>query len=298
MSFYGKQCSLQAFPLRPQHAGIEIPHWQSGEMERPVFSKAYSSSSLTLIRNKLLTTVFSKTVKSFPSHLLPRVQGLLRQLVLVPGSDATSQICPSSKPQLAALSVPPLLSDLPVMGREGDGRLTSYGNLQTRFTRHLIQYDGRHGVNAFLCMFSCFPLHCLLVFWSWTVRNTGASVCGVGAVVLRATARPAVVQSAQERPLSLRWYSVDRCARGWESNINHPLLSKSLLSAQIENSQKFHLSFYSDHKRLDYVLEHQVLSTSSETHDVEVSFHFVKKKNLYLSIFVVSILLLGSSLYP
>lgn len=40
--------------------------------------------------------------------------------------------------------------------------------------------------------------------------------------------------------------------------------------------QKSHLySIYSDHKRLDYVLEHQVLTTSSETHDVEVSFHFV-----------------------
>ncbi|XP_061650628.1 thrombospondin-type laminin G domain and EAR repeat-containing protein-like [Phyllopteryx taeniolatus] len=35
--------------------------------------------------------------------------GLLRQLVLVPGSDATHQICPSTHPQLAALSVPPLL---------------------------------------------------------------------------------------------------------------------------------------------------------------------------------------------
>lgn len=30
------------------------------------------------------------------------------------------------------------------------------------------------------------------------------------------------------------------------------------------------LSFCSDHKRLDYLLEHQVLTTSSETHDVEV----------------------------
>lgn len=127
------QCSLQAFPLRPQHSGIEIPHWQPGEMERLIFSKTYISSTPTLIRIKPLITVLSKTtVKYFPSYLLPRVQGLLRQLVLVPGSDATHLICPSSDPQLAALSVPPLLSDLPVIGREGDGHLTSDGNLQTQ----------------------------------------------------------------------------------------------------------------------------------------------------------------------
>lgn len=65
VSFYGKQCSLQAFPLRPQHSGIEIPHWQSGEMERLVFSKTYISLSLTLIRNKLPTTVFPKQSNIF-----------------------------------------------------------------------------------------------------------------------------------------------------------------------------------------------------------------------------------------
>ncbi|XP_066543506.1 thrombospondin-type laminin G domain and EAR repeat-containing protein isoform X2 [Amia ocellicauda] len=40
--------------------------------------------------------------------------GLLRQLVLLPGSDATSRICPSSIPQLSILSVPPALLDLPI----------------------------------------------------------------------------------------------------------------------------------------------------------------------------------------
>ncbi|XP_065105138.1 thrombospondin-type laminin G domain and EAR repeat-containing protein [Paramisgurnus dabryanus] len=40
--------------------------------------------------------------------------GLMRQLVLLPGSDATSQICPSSKPQLSALSVPQALVHLPI----------------------------------------------------------------------------------------------------------------------------------------------------------------------------------------
>lgn len=66
------------------------------------------------------------------------VKGLLRQLVLVPGSDATQQICPSSEPQLAVLSVPPLLSDLPLTGSEGDSRVSTYGNFQMLFRIKLI----------------------------------------------------------------------------------------------------------------------------------------------------------------
>nr|XP_046269914.1 thrombospondin-type laminin G domain and EAR repeat-containing protein-like [Scatophagus argus] len=121
--------------------------------------------------------------------------GLLRQLVLVPGSDATHLICPSSKPQLAALSVPPLLSDLPVKGREGDGSMTSYETDERvsvgseRLCSELVQ--GQLWFN---------PLRKGLYFCDGTM-----------------------------------WISV-----------------------------------LEDHKRLDYVLEHQVLTTSSETHDVEV----------------------------
>uniref|UniRef100_A0A8C9R4N8 Thrombospondin type laminin G domain and EAR repeats n=1 Tax=Scleropages formosus TaxID=113540 RepID=A0A8C9R4N8_SCLFO len=40
--------------------------------------------------------------------------GLMRQLVLLPGSDATSRLCPSSNPHLAILSVPQVLLALPV----------------------------------------------------------------------------------------------------------------------------------------------------------------------------------------
>lgn len=64
---------------------------------------------------------------------LPHKQGLIRQLVLVPGADATHHICPSSKPQLAALSVPLILLDLPVTEREGDGHLSTHSNLQMYF---------------------------------------------------------------------------------------------------------------------------------------------------------------------
>ncbi|KAJ8282349.1 hypothetical protein COCON_G00048680 [Conger conger] len=44
--------------------------------------------------------------------------GLMRQLVLLPGSDATSRICPSSNPNLAILSVPSALLHLPAQPSE------------------------------------------------------------------------------------------------------------------------------------------------------------------------------------
>ncbi|XP_045917721.1 thrombospondin-type laminin G domain and EAR repeat-containing protein-like isoform X2 [Micropterus dolomieu] len=121
--------------------------------------------------------------------------GLLRQLVLVPGSDATHHICPSSDPQLAVLSVPPLLSDLPVMGREGDAHLTSY-ETEERVSVGLER--------------TCSELR-QGQLWFDPLRK-GLYLCD-GTV----------------------WITV-----------------------------------LEDHKRLDYVLEHQVLITSSETHDVEV----------------------------
>ncbi|XP_056144945.1 thrombospondin-type laminin G domain and EAR repeat-containing protein-like [Lampris incognitus] len=40
--------------------------------------------------------------------------GLLRQLVLLPGSDAVPRLCPSSEPQLAALSLPQVVISLPL----------------------------------------------------------------------------------------------------------------------------------------------------------------------------------------
>ncbi|XP_074516712.1 thrombospondin-type laminin G domain and EAR repeat-containing protein [Sebastes fasciatus] len=121
--------------------------------------------------------------------------GLLRQLVLVPGSDATHYICPSSDPQLAVLSVPPLLSDLPVTGREDHDHVTSY-ETEERVSVRLEQ--------------SCSePLQGQMWF---NPLKKGLYLCD-GAV----------------------WITV-----------------------------------LEDHKRLDYVLEHQVLTTSSETHDVEV----------------------------
>ncbi|XP_035023134.2 thrombospondin-type laminin G domain and EAR repeat-containing protein-like [Hippoglossus stenolepis] len=121
--------------------------------------------------------------------------GLLRQLVLVPGSDATHQICPSSDPQLAALSVPPLLLDLPITGKEKDSHLTSY--------------DTEERVSVGL------------------------------------------ERSCSEMLQGQLWFNP---------------LKKGLYLCD----GTVWVTVLEDHKRLDYVLEHQVLTTSSETHDIEV----------------------------
>ncbi|XP_063068568.1 thrombospondin-type laminin G domain and EAR repeat-containing protein [Engraulis encrasicolus] len=52
--------------------------------------------------------------------------GLLRQLVLLPGSDATPRICPSSNPRLAELAVPAIFGRLPVQVRDNDATLPPY----------------------------------------------------------------------------------------------------------------------------------------------------------------------------
>ncbi|TMS21009.1 Thrombospondin-type laminin G domain and EAR repeat-containing protein [Larimichthys crocea] len=121
--------------------------------------------------------------------------GLLRQLVLVPGSDATHHICPSSEPHLSVLSVPPLLSDLSIMGKEADG--------------HVISYETQERVSVGLERACSELLQGQLWF----------------------------------NPLRKGLYLCDGTV--W-------------------------ITVLEDHKRLDYVLEHQVLTTSSETHDVEV----------------------------
>ncbi|XP_034063282.1 thrombospondin-type laminin G domain and EAR repeat-containing protein-like [Gymnodraco acuticeps] len=121
--------------------------------------------------------------------------GLLRQLVLVPGLDATHYICPSSAPQLAVLSVPPLLSDLSVIESEGDSHVTSY------------------------------------------VTEERVSV-------------------GTER----------LCSKTLQGQMWFNPLSKGLYLCD----GTVWITVLEDHKRLDYVSEHQVLPTSSETHDIEV----------------------------
>lgn len=56
-----------------------------------------------------------------PSRLSVSLQGLVRQLVLLPGSDATPRLCPCGSPELAVLSVPPVLQ-----GRPEDNEVLKY----------------------------------------------------------------------------------------------------------------------------------------------------------------------------
>ncbi|XP_049596716.1 thrombospondin-type laminin G domain and EAR repeat-containing protein [Syngnathus scovelli] len=120
--------------------------------------------------------------------------GLLRQLVLVPGSDATHQICPSAQAQLASLSVPPLLlSD--VAGKNPASQL--------------IPHESETRVSVGLEQMCSEPLRGQLRF----------------------------------NPLRKALYVCD--GTSW-------------------------ITVLEDRKRLDYVEERQVLSTSSETHDIEV----------------------------
>lgn len=89
---------------------------------------------------------------SLKRYIFSCEQGLLRQLVLVPGSDATHFICPSSKPQLAALSVPPLLSDLSVTGKDGDSHVTTYSKLMY-FLQH-VTVSPKTDFNCSVCSFA------------------------------------------------------------------------------------------------------------------------------------------------
>ncbi|XP_034429240.1 thrombospondin-type laminin G domain and EAR repeat-containing protein-like isoform X2 [Hippoglossus hippoglossus] len=82
-----------------------------------------------------------KQVQSFPGALSTRgsrffvgsrrrgrgrFSGLLRQLVLLPGSDATARLCPTSDPSLAELSVPQILKSTPLQP-DHQGPVYPYG---------------------------------------------------------------------------------------------------------------------------------------------------------------------------
>ncbi|KAK7904199.1 hypothetical protein WMY93_016806 [Mugilogobius chulae] len=119
--------------------------------------------------------------------------GLLRQLVLVPGSDVTAHMCPSPEPQLMALSVPPKLLDLPDMGRE-------------------VEEPGA----------------------------THESRISVG-----------LDQRCSERTQGQLWFNP---------------VKKALFLCDGSHW----ITMLQDHHRLDYIVEHQVLTTYSETNDIEV----------------------------
>jgi hypothetical protein len=62
------------------------------------------------------------------TELLPlSLQGLMRQLVMLPGSDATPRLCPSRNAQLAELSIPRALQGLPRKSDDNDVLKYPYG---------------------------------------------------------------------------------------------------------------------------------------------------------------------------
>lgn len=60
-------------------------------------------------------------------NVLSPLQGLVRQLVLLPGSDATPRLCPCRNAELAALSIPPVLQGLPGKPEENEVLKYPYG---------------------------------------------------------------------------------------------------------------------------------------------------------------------------
>jgi len=59
--------------------------------------------------------------------LLPLSQGLLRQLVLLPGADATPRICTAMNFKVATLSVPTVLQDVPAKPASNEVLKYPYG---------------------------------------------------------------------------------------------------------------------------------------------------------------------------
>uniref|UniRef100_A0A8C8GA33 Thrombospondin-like N-terminal domain-containing protein n=1 Tax=Oncorhynchus tshawytscha TaxID=74940 RepID=A0A8C8GA33_ONCTS len=169
------------------------------------FSGHYAT--LTVDCNTHLELVHSKSLPSDLSiqgsrfHIGSRgrwnglFSGLIRQLVLVPGSDATPRVCPSSNPGLAELSVPAVLLDLP--------------QKETRSDLTLPSYESEVRVSVGL------------------EKSCSSSVRG-----------------------QLWFNPIRRALYLCDGTLWVPMLQES--------------------QRLDYVLEQQILSTSSETYDIEV----------------------------
>ncbi|KAL1021958.1 hypothetical protein UPYG_G00020410 [Umbra pygmaea] len=200
------------------HSGEVMEHWvfqgvRLADDHWHTFVLTYSGhyATLTVDCNKHRKLVHSRSLSSNLSVLGSRFHigsqgrwkglfsGLIRQLVLVPGSDATALVCPSSNPSLAELSVPVMLLDLPE--KETDLPLLS------------------HSPQA--------PLEAEVKVTLGPERSCSGSIRG-----------------------QLWFNSIRRALYLCDGVLWVPMMQES--------------------QRLDYVLEHQVLSTSSETFDVEV----------------------------
>lgn len=114
--YYVFQTSYTAVSLWSQYPRLQVPHWKSKAVERPVHCE--------------FCIIFLMIIPFLTVHqimICVPLKGLLRQLVLLPGSDATSRVCPSSRPSLTELSIPSILSHLPVKILSNDVLLSPYG---------------------------------------------------------------------------------------------------------------------------------------------------------------------------
>lgn len=94
-----------------------------------------------------------------PVPLLLLSQGLLRQLVLLPGADATPRICPAVNFEAATLSIPAVLQDVPVKSASNEVLKYPYGQCSPAGARGAwlcpasvaggLLHVGGHGARAF-----------------------------------------------------------------------------------------------------------------------------------------------------
>lgn len=114
----------------------------------PHLTLTYLSSALTCLTPVYFVCfVFCLTLCLFTSLYLSHfccltlTQGLIRQLVLMPGSDVSSRLCPSSDPTLSVLSVPQILLHLPVKPPTNQLPLYPYGEHENQplFNTHNTQ---------------------------------------------------------------------------------------------------------------------------------------------------------------
>ncbi|KAM7380987.1 hypothetical protein PAMP_004249 [Pampus punctatissimus] len=213
-----------------------------------------------------------KQVRTFPSALSTRgsrffigsrrrwrgrFSGLMRQLVLLPGSDATPRVCPTSDPSLADLSVPQVLKSTPfqpdhhepdypygVAWEEAPLMYETFKNKGITTLQHLLEPAGAHLDNAAI-------LAQRLEVRS--VRVIGLVLDSFRKALSKAEARvtlgnPPPCSRAEQGQL---WFNAQR--KGLF--ICDGFTWRTLLMNQ---------------ERLDYVEDYQDLYTSSETFDVEV----------------------------
>ncbi|XP_028809761.1 thrombospondin-type laminin G domain and EAR repeat-containing protein isoform X2 [Denticeps clupeoides] len=98
--------------------------------------------------------------------------GLLRQLVLLPGSDATRRVCPAGNPRLAELAVPPVLKDLP--GPPDDVQVQDGGSctevMVSRMQKGFFFFI--HGNTALISMLKVFQIPSVGLFAAMAHRSS------------------------------------------------------------------------------------------------------------------------------